>query len=137
MTSDHELTIEELRLIKAMLLLWPALNHQEILAYFTIPGRRLKDARIKEICDEVYFSNLTPATQEELLAFLAAWINSPHSNPDQFVISSSTLDRANTMKTRRQIEPPRVYRRVFGSIVRLLFYHRSGLYRRFPLLRSA
>jgi hypothetical protein len=34
-------------------------------------------------------------------------------------------------------EPPRVYRRVFGSIVRLLFYHRSGLYRRSPLLRSA
>ena len=35
------------------------------------------------------------------------------------------------------IEPPRVYRRVFGSIVRLFFYHRSGLYRRSPLLRSA
>jgi arsenic resistance protein ArsH len=35
------------------------------------------------------------------------------------------------------IELPRVYRRVFGSIVRLLFYHRSGLYRRSPLLRSA
>ena len=32
-------------------------------------------------------------------------------------------------------EPPRVYRRVFGSIVRLFFYHRSGLYRRSPLLR--
>lgn len=61
MTSDHELTIEELHLIKTMLLLWPALNHQEILAYFTIPARRLKHARIKKICDEVYFSNLTPA----------------------------------------------------------------------------
>ncbi|WP_183010763.1 HlyD family secretion protein [Gluconacetobacter dulcium] len=37
----------------------------------------------------------------------------------------------------RLVEPPRVYRRVFGSIVRLFFYHRSGLYRRSPLLRSA
>lgn len=65
MDSDHELTIKKLRLIKTMLLLWPALNHQEILAYFTFPGRSWKHARIKEICDEVYFSNLTPATQEK------------------------------------------------------------------------
>jgi hypothetical protein len=109
MDSSQKLTIEELRLIKAMLLLWPTLNYQEILAYFIFPGRHRKYARIKEICDEVYFSNLTPATQEELLAFLAAWTNSLHSDPDQFVISSRTVDGAGTIKARRQIASLRLH----------------------------
>ena len=34
-------------------------------------------------------------------------------------------------------EPPRVYRRAFGSMIRLLFRQRSSLRRRPPLLRSA
>ena len=34
-------------------------------------------------------------------------------------------------------EPPRVYRRVCGSMIRLLFRLRSSLRRRPPLLRSA
>ena len=50
-----------------------------------------------------------------------------------FLIDEIGFDAAFNYKT----EPPRIYRRVFGSIVRLLFYHRSGLYRRSPLLRSA
>ncbi|MBL3675843.1 hypothetical protein JL111_20560 [Paracoccus sp. KCTC 42845] len=36
-----------------------------------------------------------------------------------------------------QIEPPRVHRRVCGSMIRLLFRLRSSLRRRPPLLRSA
>ena len=35
------------------------------------------------------------------------------------------------------VEPPRVYRRAFGSMIRLLFRQRSSLRRRPPLLRSA
>ena len=34
-------------------------------------------------------------------------------------------------------EPPRVYRRVCGSMIRLLFHQRSSLRRMPPLLRSA
>ncbi|MDQ1902013.1 hypothetical protein RAH32_16375, partial [Paracoccus sp. WLY502] len=33
------------------------------------------------------------------------------------------------------VEPPRVYRRVCGSMIRLLFRQRSSLRRRPPLLR--
>ena len=35
------------------------------------------------------------------------------------------------------IEPPRVYRRVSGSMIRLLFRQRSSLHRRPPLLLAA
>ena len=48
--------------------------------------------------------------------------------------TNGQVERMNrTIKT----EPPRVYRRVCGSMIRLLFRQRSSLRRRPPLLRSA
>lgn len=103
MVSADELTIAERRLIKGMLQLWPALNYQKILTYFTYPGRNVKHARIKEIRDEVYFPNLTSATQEEVFSFIAAWANNSRPNSDQFFISPYTSDGASAVKTHRQI----------------------------------
>ena len=41
------------------------------------------------------------------------------------------------LTARVKFEPPRVYRRVCGSMIRLLFRQHSSLRRRPPLLRSA
>lgn len=103
MASANELTIAERRLIKGMLLLRPDLNYQEILAYFTYPGRDMNHARIAEIHHENYFADLTPATQEEVFAFIAAWANSPRPDPDRLVISPYTGDDDGAVKTRRQV----------------------------------
>lgn len=103
MASANELTIAERRLIKGMLLLWPQLNYQEILAYFTYPGRDINHARILEIHHEIYFADLTPATQDEVFAFINAWSTNPRPDPDQCVTSPCTGADNSTVKASRQV----------------------------------
>ena len=54
---------------------------------------------------------------------------SPDLNPIEQVFSK--------LKTLMRNEPPRVYRRAFGSNIRLLFHVRSRFHRTSPLLRAA
>gem|GEM_PF-4192118 len=68
----------------------------------------------------------------EFRLFWEGYVN--HSDlMDQFRVS---VNRAST-DLDRYIEPPRVYRRVFGSMIRLLLGQPSSLRRMPPLLRAA
>ena len=62
----------EVALIKAMLNRH-AYSDQEILAYFTRPGRSINHARIHEIRTEKEYKSLKPASEKDLNDFLAKW----------------------------------------------------------------
>lgn len=68
-------------------------NDQDILAYFTRPGRTINHARIKEIRDGTKHGNLQAASEEDLARFLSNWplidwANGLHLVDDELVIKA-------------------------------------------------
>lgn len=72
MAGARALTDVEIGMIKTMLSLYPGLNKQAILAYFTRPGRDLNHRLIKEIADGRW-ANIPPAPALDTMAFMAAF----------------------------------------------------------------
>jgi hypothetical protein len=67
------LSPEEVALIKAFFR-YTRENYQEILAYFSRPGRSINHRVISEIKHEHYFRDVRPATEAELNSFRARWL---------------------------------------------------------------
>ncbi|WP_417476013.1 DUF3644 domain-containing protein [Maricaulis sp.] len=70
---NNRLERGEVAIIKAMMAARPRKNDQDILAYFTRPTRSINHGRIKDIRDRKTHVSVTPASAEELEAFLNAW----------------------------------------------------------------
>jgi hypothetical protein len=91
--SRNSLEKDEVALIKAFIR-FTNINDQEILAYFSRPGRSLNHRVIREIRSESHFRDERTATEEELRAFRARWLE-----PSPFVVDGQrrirTLDRAS------------------------------------------
>lgn len=75
MVPAYFLSPAEIRLIKRMLLLRPKPTNQVILAYFTRPGRDLNHRIIAEIDSGSRGALEPPATEGEILAYMAAVAN--------------------------------------------------------------
>lgn len=71
MAGADTLTIAEVALIKAMLRLFPKMSKQEILSYFTRPGRDINHRLISEIANWRWL-HVPPAPLPETLAYMAA-----------------------------------------------------------------
>jgi hypothetical protein len=85
--------MDEVALIKAFIR-FTDINDQEILSYFSRPGRSINHRVIREIRNESHFRDVRTATEAELRAFRARW-------PEPYVPSLvngqrrlATLDRA-------------------------------------------
>jgi hypothetical protein len=65
--------LDEVALIKAFIR-FTRINDQEILAYFSRPGRSINHRVIREIRNESHFHEVQAATEEELQSFRARWL---------------------------------------------------------------
>lgn len=72
MASAKSLHLEEVSLIKAMLLIRPRLTYQQILSYFTRPGRDLNHRLISQIANKTHWTGVPPAMPHIARAFMAA-----------------------------------------------------------------
>jgi hypothetical protein len=82
------LSIAEVRLIKGMLALVPPPAFQEVLAYFTWPGREINHRVISEIAGGHRWSSEPAAGVREVLDFMAAVRSVPRPNPAHFTGNS-------------------------------------------------
>ena len=90
--SRNVLTRAEVALVKAMLA-GRDRTGQEILAFFSRPGRSINPARINEVKRSRRFDAIPPATSEELKAFLSRWpdhdhVTGLHPEDDELVVKA-------------------------------------------------
>ena len=90
--SRNVLTRAEVALVKAMLA-GGGRTGQEILAYFSRPGRSINPARINEVKRNKKFDAIPPASLEELRAFLLRWpdhdhVTGLHPEDDELVVKA-------------------------------------------------
>lgn len=74
MASRDSLGIWEISLIKAFMF-YTGMNDQEILPYFSRPGRTINHRVMGEIRSSAYFSDVETATEEELRVFKERWFS--------------------------------------------------------------
>ena len=91
-SSRNVLTRAEVALVKAMLA-EGGRTGQEILAYFSRPGRSINPARINEVKRSRKFDAISPASLEELRAFLSRWpdhdhVTGLHPEDDELVVKA-------------------------------------------------
>ena len=91
-TSKNALTKSEIALVKAMLLADSRTN-QEILAFFSRPGRSINPARIAEIGRGKRHVDVAPASPSELSTFISRWpehdhVTGLHPMDDELVVKS-------------------------------------------------
>lgn len=79
------LDFEEVSMIKTMLSLRPGLSDQEILSYFTRPGRDINHARIGEIKRGMTWTWVPPAPVAETLAYMTARAGLPYPKAGDFL----------------------------------------------------
>lgn len=90
--SKTGLTKAEVALVKAMLNAGGRTS-QEILAYFSRPGRSINSARINEVKSSARFDTIPAASSEELRAFLSRWpdhdhVTGLHPDDDELVVKA-------------------------------------------------
>lgn len=84
------LTPDEAGIIKTMLALRPKLEKQDILSYFTRPGRHINHARISEVDDGTLHPAAPPAPLQATLAYMAARAALLYPDASQFIIGAVT-----------------------------------------------
>lgn len=85
------LSPDEASIIKTMLALQPKLKKQDILSYFTRPGRHINHARISEIGDGTLHPAAPPAPLQATLAYMAARAAMPYPDASQFITGATPL----------------------------------------------
>ncbi|GGL29154.1 hypothetical protein [Caulobacter rhizosphaerae] len=83
MASGYSLSDFEIRLIKAMRT-YTRMNLQQILAYFTRPGRDINHRLIAQIAAGHWRSDLSPASVAEMASFLRAMAQTAFPDADTF-----------------------------------------------------
>lgn len=86
---SNVLDADEVSIIKTMLTLRPNLNNQEILSYFTRPGRDINHARIAEIRGGNTWTAVPPAPVSATLAYMTARASLPYQAAAQFLQSGA------------------------------------------------
>ena len=82
---NNGLDADEVSIIKAMLTLRPELTNQEVLSYFTRPGRDINHARIGEIKGGMTWTWVPPAPVAAVLAYMSARAGMPYPAAAQFL----------------------------------------------------
>ena len=82
---SNVLDADEVSIIKTMLTLRPRLNNQEILSYFTRPGRDINHARIAEIKGGVTWAWVPAAPLAATLAYMTARAALPYPATAHFL----------------------------------------------------
>ncbi len=90
--SKNVLTKAEVALVKTMFIAGDRTG-QEILAYFTRPGRSINPARIIEARKSSKHADIDPASTDELRAFLSRWpdhnhVTGLHPDDDELVVKA-------------------------------------------------
>jgi len=93
----NSLDRREVALIKAFIR-FTNISNQEILSYFSRPGRSINHRVISEIKNEIHFRDIEAATEEELRAFQTQW---PERLPDLNVIDGQRRLRAIDRRSSR------------------------------------
>ena len=94
MSGIHALSNAEISLIEAMLRISPPLTRQQILSYFTRPGRDINHRIISEIRDGRWSSTLM-AREEDARAFMLVSQARPATRAEDFIASGRGAARAH------------------------------------------
>lgn len=80
--AKNRLSQKEVSMVKGILEQYPRITNQEILSWFSIPGRLINAGRISEIKNRQHHTDVIPCSKERVDEFMSGVLTLAHLNDD-------------------------------------------------------